>query len=935
MRAALGWLLPALGACAAGSRLTIAPTTETPAPVSTVATIITPDRREAARAAQRAGLMPLAATGVEVFSALHPTLDGRGVLIAILDSGIDPSVDGLQLTSEGRRKVLSLRDFSGEGRVDLQAAIFKGDSVGLSGVMLVGRSRLAAFAAGQVYAGIVPEVRFGKGPGADLNGNGMVGDTLPILVARGTGGWFALIDANLNGSITDDRPLEDFDRNGTWSGWSADSTIPPRTAVAASLGEQNGHPTLDLMADVDGHGTHVAGIAAGRSLYGVDGFDGVAPGAQLLGLKIAADGLGGVTTTGSMVEAIAFAVSEAKRRSLPLVLNLSFGVGNQREGTSVLDTFVDSVLHANPDLVVTVAAGNDGPGLSTLGFPASAREVLSVGATSPLLFTGMGPGSPNPDPVAHYSSRGGEIMGPKLVAPGTAWSTVPRFNAGQEELSGTSMAAPYVAGLAARLISAERNAMRPIQRGRIMQALIATARPIPFASVLDQGAGVPNLTAAWQHLSASAAVPTIVATTSGDSGSNGIWFDGSILPESFEVRVRRTDGGGPLRIRLRSNAPWLEVIGAPVVVLPPEGRTIVVHVEPGSHVMPGVRIGALSIEDADDEGLGALLRIPVTIRRPIPLDAGTQQTLALQAGEVGREVFDADSGRGLEVTVETLSRTSIVLASLHEDGGRPVRDRTLTPAGFQEKKGVIRIPGNDVQRTRYEIALVASPTSGVATRIHPRQASVHLSLARTNGDVVVAATCMVAAPCPVDLRAEWIGATTERRTREASATLLAIPLGIPAWASRIRIDVSIPDSVWSHLTDLGVVVRDRARRIVAESPMTYPFGRLKIDSLGGVRGDTVQLLLAPASVYRSPGVSWSAAILIHYLDAAPIRAQFSDPSRFFLTPGERRTVRLQANAASRTVDSELRPLLRVVTKDADGTEWTTELTLPPEKGSTQ
>ncbi|PYO71683.1 MAG: hypothetical protein DMD64_13825 [Gemmatimonadetes bacterium] len=67
------------------------------------------------------GLMPLKSTGVELFRALHPTYDGRGVLIAILDSGIDPSVPGLIATSTGAPKIVDLRDFSGEGRVALTA----------------------------------------------------------------------------------------------------------------------------------------------------------------------------------------------------------------------------------------------------------------------------------------------------------------------------------------------------------------------------------------------------------------------------------------------------------------------------------------------------------------------------------------------------------------------------------------------------------------------------------------------------------------------------------------------------------------------------------------------------------------------------------------------------------------------------------------------
>ena len=65
------------------------------------------------------GLMPLKSTGVDVFRAAHPTYDGRGVLIAILDSGVDPGVPGLIATSTGTPKIIELRDFSGEGRVAL------------------------------------------------------------------------------------------------------------------------------------------------------------------------------------------------------------------------------------------------------------------------------------------------------------------------------------------------------------------------------------------------------------------------------------------------------------------------------------------------------------------------------------------------------------------------------------------------------------------------------------------------------------------------------------------------------------------------------------------------------------------------------------------------------------------------------------------------
>ncbi|MGH7594244.1 MAG: hypothetical protein ACRELE_10400, partial [Gemmatimonadales bacterium] len=77
-------------------------------------------RHDAAAVAFARGLMPLRASHVERFAAGHPTWDGRGVLIAILDSGIDPGVPGLAIASDSTPKILDLRDFSDEGRIALR-----------------------------------------------------------------------------------------------------------------------------------------------------------------------------------------------------------------------------------------------------------------------------------------------------------------------------------------------------------------------------------------------------------------------------------------------------------------------------------------------------------------------------------------------------------------------------------------------------------------------------------------------------------------------------------------------------------------------------------------------------------------------------------------------------------------------------------------------
>src|SRR6185437_8931496 len=208
----------------------------------------------------------------------------------------------------------------------------------------------------------------------------------------------------------------------------------------------------------------------------------------LIGLKIANSAQGGVTTTGSMERALDYAIKFAQARRLPLVLNLSFGVGNELEGQARIDAIVDSVLAAHPEVVLTISAGNDGPGLSTIGFPGSASRAISVGATLPGSFLPAGPaGAPSPDRLAYFSARGGEVARPDLVTPGIAYSTVPRWNAGDEVEQGTSMAAPHASGLAALLESAASRARRPVTARDVRQALMVTAQPTPGATFVDEG----------------------------------------------------------------------------------------------------------------------------------------------------------------------------------------------------------------------------------------------------------------------------------------------------------------------------------------------------------------------------------------------------------------------------------------------------------------
>src|SRR5438876_5716819 len=581
--------------------------------------------------AYMSGLMPLRSTGVEQFRPTPPAYDGRGVLTATLDTGVDPAVRGLIVTSAGAPKILDLRDFSGEGRVALSPVVPTADgTVAVGGRKLVGGGRIRRLTTGTTwYAGMFRELPLGKLPAADLNGNGTNTDAFPVIVVRAVDGWVAFLDTNLNGSFEDEMPLHDY-RQGRET--IALGTQP--ISLAANIEETNGVPALDLVFDNGGHGTHVAGIAAGHNLFNVAGFDGVAPGAQLIGLKIANSARGGISVNGSMERAMIYAARFAEQRGLPLVLNLSFGVGNEREGRAVIDSIVNAFLERHPTVVFAISAGNDGPGLSTMGFPGSADLALSVGAVFPGAFArpAQGGAPPAGDVVGWWSSRGGDLAKPDIVTPGLAFSSVPRWDTGNEIKGGTSMAAPHAAGLAACLVSALAQEGRAVGAAEIAQALRVSAAPFAGASAIDQGAGMPQLEAAYRWLiAAHQGSEYLVHATNGASAAyRRQGFAGPA--DTIELfRVRHVAGLRAAEFLLRSNVPWLSV--PPTIPAGARETEVAVIYSQARLPGPGLYVGTVTAWNPSDTLAGPLFTLVNTVS--IPFDLGARPPGGLELSDPG------------------------------------------------------------------------------------------------------------------------------------------------------------------------------------------------------------------------------------------------------------------------------------------------------------
>ncbi|NEC06569.1 S8 family serine peptidase [Streptomyces sp. SID7909] len=227
--------------------------------------------------------------------------------------------------------------------------------------------------------------------------------------------------------------------------------------------------------DGRGHGTHVASTVAGSGAASDGKYKGVAPGAGLLIGKVLDNTGNGDEST--VIAGMEWAVSQGAD-----IVSMSLGAPTE-EGSDLLSEAVDALSESSGALFV-IAAGNTGPGRSTVASPGTARTALTVGAVD------------SQDRLAAFSGRGPTATGalkPEITAPGVgivaarATGTHIGKDVGEyyTALDGTSMATPHVAGAAA-LLKQQHPGWRA---GRLKDALVSAARTSPDDEVYEQGAG--------------------------------------------------------------------------------------------------------------------------------------------------------------------------------------------------------------------------------------------------------------------------------------------------------------------------------------------------------------------------------------------------------------------------------------------------------------
>jgi Subtilase family len=795
-------------------------------------------------------------TGAVDFAAHHA--DGRGVTIGILDSGVDLGHPALQKTTTGERKITDW--------VTATDPILDGDATwrpmvtSVSGPSFTYGGHAYTAPAGSYQVSLFREnATVGGDMNGDLNRDGDTTDSWAVLydAAAGT----VRVDLDNDGDFRDDTAMKPYgtDHQIGWFG-----TDDPSTAIAERIPfvvqirkdvpmDPYGGDWVGKTADFVNigvveaeHGTHVAGITAANGLFG-GRMNGAAPGAKLVSSRACtwSGGCTNIALTEGMIDLVLNRGVDVVNMSIGGLPQLNDGNNARAElYTRLIDTY---------GVQLIISAGNDGPGVNTIGDPGLADKVVSVGAAVSRQTWAANYGSTvtRPYQLFPFSSRGPREDGgftPSVTAPGAAISTIPTWEAGgpvaeagyplppgYAMLQGTSMAAPQTTGAAALLLSAAKARHIDLTPAGLRTALTSGARRIPGEQAYAQGSGLVDVGRAWTLIThgvsaheyqVKAPVKTSLSQylKTPDTGTGIYDREGGLKPgqtRAYPVTITRTTGPDrPVRHTLRwyNNDGSFRLAGGSHVSLPlNQPVTVTVTAKAG----PGVHSAILDVDDPATTGIDhrVLATVVVATAQAEPSYTVTHSGTVQRDSTRSYYVTVPEGAKSLEISLDGLAKDSQTRFIAIDPYGVPADD-SGTPFCYPNYP-------NPANTCRPDLRSYANPLPGVweieleARRTSPLLDNPYTVTASALGvslspEVQTVGEATPGTPAPVSWTAtndlgpidgglkggELGSAATSRPTiaqDEVRTTTLTLPAGVS------RLDVAIGDTAVAG-TDLDLYV---------------------------------------------------------------------------------------------------------------------------------
>ncbi|WP_371097853.1 S8 family serine peptidase [Streptomyces sanglieri] len=653
-------------------------------------------------------------TGAVDFVQQHPKADGRGVTIGVLDSGVDLGHPALQKTTTGARKIVDWVTATDPVSDDDGTWLRMTDAV--SGPTFTYKGSTYKAPEGDYRIKLFAESATKGGDMAgDLNRDGDTTDVWAVLYDPVTG--TTRVDLNNNADFSDDTVLKPYKEKHQVSYFGKDD---PRTDVAERIpfvvetrkdvvynaaGDTSDFVSIGVIESE--HGTHVAGITAANGLFGGK-MNGAAPGAKIVSSRACTwdGGCTNIALTEGMIDLVV-------NRGVDVV-NMSIGgLPPLNDGNNARAELYKRLIDIY-GVQLVISAGNDGPGVNTIGDPGLADHVISVGASisKETWASNYGSNVTKKYDMLPFSSRGPREDGgfaPILTAPGASINTTQTWlpggpvkesgyslPAGYSMLQGTSMASPQAAGATALLLSAAKQKHIELPPADLRSALTSTATHIKGVPAHAQGSGLIDILGAWKQIekqgtpaheySVKAPVDTAIDFALKTPGFGTGLYDreGGLKAgqkKSYDVTITRTTGPDKAvkhKLSWKNNDGTFKLTGPSTVSLPlGKPVTVKVQAKPGS---AGVHSAILKVDDSRTAGVDQQILTTVVVSTKL-----VKPGYAFKAsGSVQRNSTESyfltvpEGAKTLEVAMSALrSGSQTRFISLHpygvqmEDSGTP------------------------------------------------------------------------------------------------------------------------------------------------------------------------------------------------------------------------------------------------------------------------